>query len=162
MMGALRRRSPVGGVFVMVWLALVPAAAKGQDGGPSLKEAVQLHFSAGDLTAARELSVLTGDYALANQDYVTAAQAYLDAAWIAIEAARRFDRPARHPYLAALRYGVAERYAELDRKRADLVDEANRLATRARGLAGSQAIGDTDRAQILGRVEALGTLASAR
>ncbi len=119
-MSALRFRRAVRGALVLGLVAIAPAAANGQDNGPSLREAAQLRYSQGNLASARELTVLAGDYALASHDAAEAAAAYLDAAWIAIAEVERSDRQARHPYLAAIYYGAIGRYRALDRQSAAL------------------------------------------
>ncbi len=152
-MSALRFRRAVRGALVLGLVAIAPAAANGQDNGPSLREAAQLSYSQGNLASARELAVLAGDYALASHDAASAAAAYLDAAWIAIEEVKRSDRRARLPYIAALRYGAIGQYRELDRRRAALVEEAERLVNEALRLTESAALGQAQREAILGRVE---------
>ncbi len=152
-MSALRLRRAVRGALVLGLVAIAPAAANGQDNGPSLREAAQLRYSQGNLASARELAVLAGDYALASHDAAEAAAAYLDAAWIAIAEVERSDRQARHPYLAALYYGVIGRYRELDRQRAALVEEAERLVNEALQLTESAALGEAEREAILARVK---------
>ncbi len=153
-MSALRFRRAVRGALVLGLVAIAPSAANAQDNGPSLREAVQLHYSQGNLASARELAVLAGDYALASQDATEAAAAYLDAAWIAIAEVKRSDRQARLPYIAALRDGAIGRYRELDRRRAALVEEAERLVNEALQLTESAALGEAQREAILARVEA--------
>ena len=160
-MSALRFRRAVRGALVLGLVAIAPAAANGQDNGPSLREAAQLSYSQGNLASARELAVLAGDYALASHDVAEAAAAYLDAAWIAIAEVKRSDRQARLPYIAALRYGAIGRYRELDRRRAALVEEAERLVNEALQLTESAALGEAQREAILGRVEAFQEVAVA-
>ncbi len=151
-MSALRLRRAVRGALVLGLVAIAPAAANGQDNGPSLREAAQLSYSQGNLASARELAVLAGDYALASHDAPEAAAAYLDAAWLAIEEVKRSDRQARHPYLAALYYGAIGRYRALDRERAALVEEAERLVNKALQLTESAALGQAEREALLARV----------
>ena len=160
-MSALRLRRAVRGALVLGLVAIAPAAANGQDNGPSLREAAQLSYSQGNLASARELTVLAGDYALASHDAAEAAAAYLDAAWIAIREVRRSDRQARLPYIAALRYGAIGRYRALDRERAALVEEAQRLVNEALTLTESAALGEAEREVILGRVGAFQEVAVA-
>ncbi len=160
-MSALRFRRAVRGALVLGLVAIAPAAANGQDNGPSLREAAQLRYSQGNLASARELAVLPGDYALSSHDAAEAAAAYLDAAWIAITEVNRSNRQARHPYLAALQYGAIGRYRALDRQRAALVEEAERLVNEALQLTESAALGEAQREAILGRVEAFQEVAVA-
>ncbi len=125
--------------------------------------AAGLHTRGEVLRAMRILEDF-GDFALASHDaaeaaaaYLDAAEAaaaYLDAAWIAIAEVKRSDRQARHPYLAALYYGAIGRYRALDRERAALVEEAERLVNEAFQLAESAALGEAQREAILARVEA--------
>ncbi len=148
-MSALRFRRAVRGALLLGLVAIAPAAAHGQDNGPSLREAAQLSYSQGNLASARELAVLAGDYALASHDAVEAAAAYLDAAWIAIEEVKRSDRQKRHPYLIAVAYGVIARHRV---QRAALVEEAERLVNEALQLTESAALGEAEREAILARV----------
>lgn len=115
--------------------------------------AAGLHTRGEVLRAMRILEDF-GDFALASHDAAEAAAAYLDAAWIAIAEVKRSDRQARHPYLAALRYGAIGRYRALDRQRAALVEEAERLVKEALQLTESAALGEAQREAILARVKA--------
>ena len=151
-MSALRFRRAVRGALVLGLVAIAPAAANGQDNGPSLREAAQLRYSQGNLASARELAVLAGDYALASHDAAEAAAAYLDAAWIAIEEVKRSDRPIRYPYLIAVGYGVMARHRALDKERLALVEEAERLVNKALQLTESAALGQAEREALLARV----------
>ncbi len=148
-MSALRFRRAVRGALVLGLVAIAPAAANGQDNGPSLREAAQLSYSQGNLASARELAVLAGDYALASHDAASAAAAYLDAAWIAIEEVKRSDRQKRYPYLIAVQYGVIARERA---QRAALVEEAERLVNKALQLTESAALGQAEREALLARV----------